>query len=221
MEDRKTFSLADMPSFDTLQSAYEDDAALDKELSKSGSRYFDPGKYEVEIANVEYTGPAKDPKWGKLQVTFKGPGEKEIRDTLLIPHVNEKYGDSGTLRPFKKLRDFGQSLGVNVTPSELKTAMKTLFSRPQKLVGSVISIDVGYQGAHLQYVRDSRQYQIVLGDGNVARDTKTMEALTFPDRQSAGVHASEQLKIELEKGVRVLNYGKSSSGANLAAEQGW
>jgi hypothetical protein len=218
-------SNVEMPRFNFSKSSIKTDEELQAaaEASNKGSKFFQPGKYEVVIDAVEYKGPAKgDPTWGNLEVTYKGAGEKTIRDYILVPFQDVKYGDKGTLFPFRKVQNFGESLGTTVTMANLEAAMKALFANPEKLKGRPVSIEVGYRKGHVKYLGKhddgTKRYGIVDRDGNSVRDAD-MKSVEFPDFEAALGYAEDQ-KIPVDKFVNVLSYEKSSVAAPKAST-GW
>lgn len=219
--------MTEMPRFDFSSCEFKSDdelnAALEAGQSK-GSKYFnEPGQYEVTIADVEFLKVSeKDPNWGSIKLVYQGTGEKTVNDFLLVPFKTVKYGEKGTLFPFKKVSQFCGALGVEVRASNLGESMKTVFGRLEKLKGQSLKIDLGYRGSYVKYNRagDEKYFTIVGKDGNVLRDNTSMDALKFADKAAALAYA-ESNQIAVERFMSVLQYDKSASGASLAASTGW
>lgn len=216
----------EIPRFNFSNCSIKTDEELNavQENSKKEDKFFKPGKYEVVIDSVEYTGQApNDPNWGKLTVTYKGTGEKTIKDFLLIPFADVKYGVKGTLYPFRKIQKFGQALGTEVTVKTVEAAMKQLFANPVKLKGRAVGIEVGYEKGHVKYMgktpEGSKQYSLADRDGNPIRDN-AMNVAVFPDFDAAYAYAEEN-KIPVDRFPRILDYAQSSLAAAAPAKSDW
>lgn len=216
----------DMPKFDFSGCEFQDDSELQTAMdaANKGSKFFQPGRYEVVIDEVKYEGAAKDPNWGKLTVVYKGTGEKEQKDFLSIPFKTFKYkGDRGeTLYPFKKIAQFSAALGVEVKQSNVAESMKSLFGRPEKLKGRPLVIEIGYQRAYAKYAGkdgDAAVYNLITREGTALADA-TGKVLTFGDREAVEAHATQE-KIPFDKFSNVLSYSKSANASSVAESTSW
>lgn len=199
-----------MPKFNFDGCSIKDDGELEAELAKSSrqDKYFRPGKHDVVIKAVEFTGLAKnDDSWGQLSVTYEGTGEKTMMDFILFPFKDVKYGPKATLYPFKKLQSFCSALGVELKASNIKDVMTKTFGKPEKLVGSGLSIDVGYQKAYAKWTSKDASganlYNLILADGSVAQENGV--AKTFPGYEAVEAYATEK-KIGYDKFCQVTSY---------------
>ncbi len=203
-----------MPKFDFSKSTVKTTEELEALAPKRGeSKFFRPGRHEVVIAGVEYTGTAKDPNWGKLTITYGGTGEKTIKDFVLIPFSDIKYGEKQTVYPFKKLQNLVAGLGLVLTPENMGDVMTTLFKDTTVLTGLHLIIEVGYQNGHLKFSRngaDESVVNIVEKNGDLLTDGVSKEALIFSDADSALAYA-EQKGLKVDRFVNVIGYDKSAT----------
>lgn len=211
-----------MPRFDFSQCEIKDDEQLEAKIAEQalGGKYFEPGKYDVVVDDVEFTGLSeKDPTWGNLQVTLKGTNDRTIKSFIMIPFKEVTYGEKKTMFVFRQFRTFCSALGVTVTRANLEETMKTVFAKPERLKGTALSIEVGYQKGYVKYAGKSEdggaKYTIHTQDGNPVCGPD-QRPLIFPDRAAANNYAIEN-GIAIDKFPRVLSYTASASG--LAAQQ--
>lgn len=209
-----------MPKFDFSSCEITTDEQLDAELSKQNqrSKYFDPGKYDVTIDEVEYMGTTeKDPTWGKLSLTFKGAQERTIMGMILLPFNNIYYGAKKTTFPFKKFSNFCSALGVQVKRENLESTLKSTFGQPDKLKGLALSIEVGYEKGYIKYAGKNTEggttYCVHTNDGNKVCSAEGTPLL-FPDRAAALNYAKDN-GIAVDEYPRVLNFSQAASGSGL------
>ncbi len=210
-----------MPKFDFSKSTVKTTEELEA-LAPKDSKFFRPGRHEVVIAGVEYTGAAKDPNWGKLTVTYGGTGDKTIKDFVLIPFSDIKYGEKQTIYPFKKLQNLVSGLGLTLTPENMGDVMNTLFKDTTVLTGLHLIIEVGYQNGHLKFSRvdDQTVVNIVEKGGELLTDGVSKDPLIFSDADSALAYA-EQKGLKVDRFVNVVGYDKSATpNKGLTAKKG-
>jgi hypothetical protein len=221
--------VSEMPKFDFSQCEIATDEELEAELGKTaehtGPKYFEPGKYDVVIEDVDFLGHAeKDPSWGKLSLTFKGVKDRTIRGMVLLPFSKIHYGAKKTTFPFKKFRSFCQAIGVTVTRDNIEQVLKQTFSKPEKLKGVQLSIEVGYEKGYIRYagknVEGDKQYKLYTQDGNVVCGSHNGQPLLFPDFPSAEAYAAEN-KIVIDKFPQVTGYSSIPNGGVKQADANW
>lgn len=211
----------EMPKFDFSEMDIKSETEFEAAAAEEGTNkrtWFDPGKYDVVIDEIEYQGaPKGDSNWGKLAVTFKGTGERSITSFVLLPFRDIKYGKKKTLFPFKQFKQFCSALGNNVTIETLPDTMKQVFSRPEKLKGATLSIEVGFRKGFVKYAGKTADGQNVhklhTQDGNVVCDSSNQPIL-FPDRAAAFNYATEN-NIAVDEYANVLNYSAAATGSGL------
>ncbi len=220
-------TVAQMPTFDFSACDITTDAQLDEELAKAKTfaKYFEPGKYDVTIEDVRYLGQtANDPNWGKLGVTLKGAQDRTIDGLVLLPFRDVRYGAKKTMYPFKSFQSFCTAVGVHVTRENLEQTLKSTFSRPEKLKGATVTIEVGYESGYVKYGGKNdagvAKYSLYTQDGNIVCGGDK-QPLAFPDRAAAIAYAGEN-QITIDEYVRVLKYAPSANGSGLkAADANW
>lgn len=202
---------------------------LEEVSQKSGSKrednskFFKPGKHEVQIEAVEYRGPAKnDENWGNLMLTLKGTGEKSTKTFLLFPFKGGegiKYGEKKTTMVYKKLLQFLAAVGQDVSPASVAKNLPDLVNGG--LVGLNVAIVVDYQRAHVKYVRQGDQTvcKIALSDKTILKDAAG-EELIFSDRDSAQAHM-ENLGIKYDAFPSVISYEASATSNSKTANSKW
>lgn len=165
--------MSEMPKFDFSGCSIKNDEDLDQALAgdaKKESKVFKPGKHDVVIKAVVFEGMAKkDKTWGQLKVTLEGTNEKKTNVWVMFPTQDVKYGDKGTMFPFKKLQEFSKALGVELKASNLKPSLQSLFQKPEKLVGKSLSVKMAYEKAYPKFASkgdDGVNLNIILGDGS-------------------------------------------------------
>jgi hypothetical protein len=213
-----------MPKFKLAKSEIQTDdvlnAALDAE--KGGKNdYFEPGHYDVVIDEVEYMGPAKnDTTWGNFKVTLKGTGEKSINSYILVPFQDYRYGEKKSLFPYRNLKSFCDAIGVTLSTKDIDTTLQTVFGQPEKLKGTSVSIDVGYQKGYVKYhgktSEGGQKYCLHTRDGNVVCSDLTKQPIVFADRAAAINYAADN-GIAIDKYVNVLSYAPSAAGVGFKA----
>lgn len=209
-----------LPRFDFSGSSIKTEAELDLASGtkkKDTSKVLKPGLYDLTIAAVEYAGQAKDPNWGKLKLTLKGVGEKQILDWIQIPVKDTMYtGKNGkpTTWPFQVFRTFAEAVGVKVSVSNLKTTMTTLLGKEgEALVGKTVGAVIGYDRAYVNYAgKDAAgliQFKITFPATRNQLETDLVgpdgKIMLFPDRNSANEHGVAA-GITLSSFPSVLSY---------------
>lgn len=198
----------EIPRFD-FDDCKMTDEEVDEAEKKDNNNFFKPGKYDVKIVDVEYTGPAKDPNWGKFKVVFEGTNGRQIMDFPLVPFKSVVYKSEkkDTFFPWKKFKSFCGGLGIDVKRSNVESVLKNHFADVKKLCQRNLKIDVGYQRGHVSGAGDNVNFKIVLGDGNDLINVKTKETIFFADRAAAHNYADEK-GLTIDKYVSVLGYDK-------------
>jgi hypothetical protein len=200
----------------------EDYQALVGTQKKSTSKVFAPGLHEVTIGEVKVMGDAKDPSWSKISLTLKGPGEKTIRDMVLVPSTDLMFKGDGkpTPVPFKTLKNFVDGLGTELTVENAGGILSTLFSNVNSLVGLNIKVKIGYKGNHISYAGKDAQgqasYNVTLSNGSLLSDASG-NTLSFADRNAAEAHLNAN-GIKYESFPSVLSYSKSETPNSISAD---
>ena len=223
--------MSNLPSFDfsgsTIRTEEELNASLDKTQKKDTSKVFQPGNYDVTIDEVEYVGAAKDPNWGRLKLTLKGTGTKQILDWVSIPVKDVVYiGKNGkpTAYMFQRFKRFAAALGVAVTPETLAEKMKVLLGKDgSALKNQVVTVTIGYSSAYVNYAGKDEaglaQFKITFPARGQQAETDLVgpngKVMLFPDRQSAEEHAIGA-SINLQKFPEVREYSLAATQKKLA-----
>lgn len=209
----------------TIKSTADYEAAITP-IKKDNSKVFKPGLHEVTVGNVQFMGEGSDSTWTKVSITLKGPGEKTIRDLLMIPHKDLMYkspGKNPTMYPFKRLKDFILALGTEITPENAGTVLDLLFSKPTNLEGLNVKAKIGYKGTHVTYsgkdANGNAAYNVTLGNGSLLADTSGA-TLVFADRDSAAAHLNSQ-GVSFVSFPEVLGYELSSTPNSISPDTKW
>ena len=103
--------MTDIPTFDFSGCSVKDNEELEKELKKGS--IVRPGSYEAAITKVEAKGASEsDNTWYKYTIFYGLVGDREIRDTIMIPTTDVKFktaSGKGEFLPFKKLQEIGRA----------------------------------------------------------------------------------------------------------------
>lgn len=199
----------EMPRFDFSDCGLTEEEVSEAE-KKESNNFFRPGKHDVKILDIEFTGLAKDPNWGKFKVTFEGTNGRQIMDFPLVPFKTPVYKSEkkDTMFPWKKFKGFCGGLGIDVTRANVEGVLKTHFADVKKLKSRPLKIEVGFQRGFVAGAGDDKNFKIVLGDGNDLCNPKTKETILFADRAAAHNYAEEN-KLSVDKYSSVLSYEKS------------
>lgn len=215
-------------AFNFANSSVKSNADYAAQVTKttSKSKVFAPGLHEVTISEVKDMGVSSDATWTKIGLVLNGPGEKQIRSMVLVPHNDVTFkGTSGkpTLVPFKTLKNFVDALGTELTVENVGQVLPMLFNNSEILVGLNLKIKVGYKGSHITYGgKDSTgttQYNITLGNGTLMADAGA-KTLTFANRDAASAYLTEN-SIDYAEFPSVLSYDKSETPNSLSADANW
>lgn len=218
-----------VPKFNFSGSSIKTEAEMAKEeaLTGGGDKYLRPGRHEVSITSVEYTGLAKDPNWGKFTLVLTGTGNKTTKAFLMVPFRDVMYVSQAgkpTAFMYKKFKSFMESLGVVITVDTLGDVLPTYFgNNGAGLVGLNVAVEIGYEGNYVRYAgkdaTGNKQYNIVFGDGSVLLD-KQLQVVAFPDFEAAGNYA-EANQIRLQKFPEILAYSTSATPSAVKAASAW
>lgn len=223
--------MTDMPRFDFSGISVTTDEELQNLQAprKSTSKVFQPGLHEVTISAMEYRGaPKGDASWIMFGVTYtgssseKGGEGKEIRETILVPTKDIKYGEKQTVYPFTKLQTWCKALGVTLSIKTLQKDLATLFSDVSKLIGSNLAITVGYENASVGYTRSkdgSVAFFINKRNGSALTD-EAGKTLTFPDRDAAQAYMDEA-GIKYDAFPSVVGHSLSATPNRLKSNDNW
>lgn len=164
---------------------------------KGGSKFFNPGVYNLEITKAEFkideeTGrpfAKKDPTWLNVKVTMSD-GEKEKMAFILVPTSKILFNENESKRPtwaFTKFREFMAALGETVQSDagSLKAIVPKYFKDPKALIGKKITIEIGYEKDHIAYV-EKDVYEVRNKAGKALLDGQT-----FASRELAQAAATE------------------------------
>jgi hypothetical protein len=214
-----------MPKFEFAGSSIKNDEDF---VAAGGGekkpRFLNPGRYDVKVAAMEYTGLARDPNWGSMMAVYETADGRTIRDYFMIPFTDHLYGEKRTAFPFKRLQTIATAFGHTLTVANTADVMKTLFGKPEKLVGTPVVIDVGYEGGFIHYAGKNKdggkKYQIYTPDHNPVRDAATMTPVEFPDVGAAEAYAAAN-NLPVEKFPRILSISKSASLKAGATTKPW
>jgi len=217
----------EMPKFDFSNATIrtEEEFAAAEATSGQGDKYLNkPGKYEVVIDSVEYKGLSeKDTNWGKLEVVYKGSGDRTIKDFIQIPFKDTVYGEKKSTYPLKKLRSFCGALGHTINVTTIGDTMKSVFGRPEKLKGQSLSIEIGYNRGHIKYMgkttEGAKRYQIYDRDNNPVR-TADLAVVEFPDFDAALAYAGAN-NVQVDKFPQILVYAKGAAATAAPANTNW
>lgn len=218
-------TVIEMPKFNFSQSTIKTEAEFNKqEGDQTGGKYLRPGRHEVVITKVEYTGVAKDPNWGKFTLTLTGTGDKTTRYFLMVPFRDVMYvGKSGkpTGIVYKKFKDLMGALGATITVDSLGEVLPTYFSNGgSALVGLKLAIELGYDGNYIKYAGKNedgtKRYEIALKDGSVLLSKDALQPVTFPDPAAAEAFAVSS-QIPIQKFPEILEVAQAAGGPTLAA----
>ncbi len=215
----------EMPKMDFSGASFKSDEELAayEATQNKGDKYFKPGRYEVVIDKVEFKGRNKnDDTWCDLVLTYKGTGEKTINSLVQVPTRDVKFGPKGTTFPFKNLKDFCLAIGHQVGPKNLDV-LKSVFAKPESLVGRPVTIDVGYRKGYVKYVGKRPDgaafYNLMDRDHNPIRDVDN-NPVEFADRDAAFNYAADK-NISVDKYVNVLAYSPSSVAQAAGSPAPW
>lgn len=205
----------EMPRFNFSNSSIKSDEQFTTEgHDERKFKQLQPGRYDATIAAVEYTGQAKDPNWGNMMAVYATADGREIRDYFLIPFSDHLYGEKRTSFPFNKLKKLCAALGYELTIANTADVMKALFAKPEKLVSTPVTIEVGYESGFIHYAGKNtdgaRKYQIFGADKNPVRNVATMTPMEFPDQLAAVAYAKEN-NISVDRFPRVLQVQRSAA----------
>lgn len=220
--------MLNLPKFNFSDCSIQSDEQLDAELAKSAgnSKFFQPGRHEVKVKSVEFRKiNERDPNWADLEVVLEGTGEKTIKDFISVPLKDVKFRNNGkeSLWPFKKVKQFCEAHGVELSISALTDGLNAVFRNPA-LVGAAVVAEIGYRKGYVKYMgkRDNGEkiYQLIDKDGNAVRSGADQPAVEFADFDAALNYAEDQ-KIPVDKYVSVLKYEKSAAGGALTQNSNW
>lgn len=170
---------------------FSSDEDLQKELAKSGGKYFDtPGNMDLKITAADFHKNKKtgeiwcegDNTWFNVVITLKGSEDKEIQHWIQVPTTKLKYGKKDTLAVFKKLQEFLFGIGEEVTMASFGKLCEKYFSDPSKLIGTAVNVDLGYEGPYVERAPDSENFRVIVGGKPLMEDGTPIE---MPDRASA------------------------------------
>lgn len=128
----------EMPSFNLNKStdAFEtDEELIAAEEQVNSPRYFEPGRYDLQISEARFTRPCADPQWYGFQVTLKtgnDDDQREIRSFHQVPTCNRPYyqkpGGKKTLFVWtNSFKPFMEGLGEVVKQSTLIPLLQRYF----------------------------------------------------------------------------------------------
>lgn len=191
--------MSDIPQF-TLNAEnldYATDEALQKDVFKTGGKYFDtPGTYDVVVSAADYhknkeTGSIYckgDNTWFNVKLTFNTEEGKEIDYWIQVPTTSITFGQKQTLALFRKLQEFFFGLGETVTLNALQRLMQKHFAKPESLVGQKMSVIIGYEGPYVT-ADDTGSFVVIVAGKAVQEDNSDVR---LPDRQSAIQYAKSK-----------------------------
>lgn len=216
----------EIPRFNFANSSIKTAAELDTaDKGKGVDKFFKPGKYDVKIESVEVVGACKnDPTWCDVKVQYRGTGEKTIRDFLMVPTSDIKYGSKGVLMPFRRLQAFAGALGHDLQPENVGDVLKALFANPTKLIGHTVAIEVGYRKGYIHYTGKNeageKKYVIMTAEGSVLRDPATLQTVEFADFDAAKAYAVEN-KLPVSFFCDVVGVARSAAATTTASSIPW
>lgn len=202
-----------------------DDAALntmiEESTGKGESKYFRPGKHEVQVVSATYQGQASDDTWAKWLVKFQGAGDKETSDLIFVPTTKLTYRDKkGNENAFavKRLKEFLEALGAEFSVKTLGDTLSVYFGKEDAIKGLNVAVNMGYPGTHIAYLGKnedgSKRYGLAYRSGDPMEKSPTFDSF------DAAVAYCEEKKIEVKRFIEILKYEPSSTG-NKKPDSNW
>lgn len=216
-----------MPSFDFSKADYKDDAELTKaveEKAKSSSTVFRPGRYEVVIEAAKFLKiNPNDSNWGDYEVQYKGANGRQIRDYLRVPYKTQVFGDKKSFGPYNHLKTFCAALGQELQTPTLADQLKKLFSKPEKLVGKSVTVEIGFRKGYIKWTGKAEdgtnRYVLCTRDHSEVRGSDG-SALEFSDPKAAELYATDK-NIAIDRFPNVLTYAKSAQATTGTTNDPW
>jgi hypothetical protein len=190
--------MASEPKYDFSGCSITDEE-MDDKLNKTGNSIFRPGEYPVEIVESKILatednkgGLAKgDKTWVNWLIKFEN-GEKKISTILMVPTSRVTYGAKESPYPFRRLKEFFKSIGIEVKISNLGETLNKYFKKANSLVGLSATVRVGYRDAHGTSIKVGDDVKVQIVNSNnlplVGADNKT---LIFDDYEAAAEYADD------------------------------
>lgn len=156
-------------------------------------KFFKPGAHTLKIQDVKYHKQNdKDDTWHTFAITFGlDNDDRKQKYWLMVPFANARFINNGksTLALYIKFREFAYAVGIeNCDTKDLKQVVSTLFSELDSLVGTEVSLNIGYDRHYVGYVAKG-EYRLYEKDGKDFRP-KGEDLGTFPDQDSAIMEAA-------------------------------
>lgn len=176
---------------------------------KKEVKFFLPGQHEVEISLLEEKNPvAADPTWINYWLEVTGTGSKRTGVNISVPTESLSFNGKDDNYPKTKLLQLLSALGYEVTPKNLASILEQTFGKPERMVGRRMTIQVGYDSAHL--VPAGGKLNLVSRWGRPLKDKATGEPLSFADRAAAELYC-ETNKVKLQKFPVITEFKNAQS----------
>lgn len=198
------------------------DEELQKELSKTGGKYFDtPGTYDLTITAASFH-ENKDTKsiyckgdstWFNVKITFTAQDGKSIDHWLQVPTQTLTFGEKKILGLYRKFQAFLIGIGEVIHTAKLNAVLTKYFTDPSKLVGLKVNAELGYEGDHV--AQQGSDWVIMVKGKPVEEDGVVVAS---PDRSSA-VQTAKSMGIE-PGFMRILKFTPKKV-SKLAAASDW
>lgn len=195
-----------------------------------GPRSFRPGLYDVQIKDIENKGPAEDSNWTKIVVHYVGSDNRTTSDLLMVPTgrslTMKTAKDPASTAPLRRLKNFIETLGVEINSSNLTSTIARLFGS-DSLLGKNVKIKIDYRGNHIAFEGkddvNGVKYSIQLaGRGSnkqLVPGTNDVMLFTGRDAYKAAEAKAAELSIVLEKYTRVIGYEKSAESNDFSSSE--
>ncbi len=185
-------------------------------------KFFDQGNYDLKIITSEYHKPMdKEPTWFGVKLKLGGIDERVVYSYLIVPTSKIKYGNSKhPTFMYAKFKEFMASIGEEVTIESgvLSAIVPKYFKDCSKLIGKVVNVDLGYEGAYVQY-NDQESYSVIDAKGELMKGDNG-EIADYADRQSAEADAAKR-GYTITPFVSVLKYNSGKKVEDDVNTEEW
>lgn len=226
-----------MPKFDFSGLTTE---AVEGAISKAsegtkydGPRSFRPGLYDVQIKDIENKGVAEDTNWLKIVIHYVGSDNRTTSDLLMVPTgrslTMKTVKDPASTAPLRRLKNFIETLGIEVNSANLGATITELFSG-EALLGKNVKIKIDFRGNHIAFEGKDDvagvKYSIQLAGRGANKQlvpgTKDVMMFVGRDAYKAAEAKAAELNIVLEKYTRVVGYERSAESNDFSSsESNW
>jgi hypothetical protein len=156
--------------------------------------------------------PGQPPKTKLVAKDAAGKDVKSIKHYLSVPTQKVTYGEKQSTFMFVKFREFMAALGESITcDKDGLSKIPKYFKDPAKLVGTVLNVDIGYDGPYAKYVAKD-EYKLIGADGKEVSDD------VYPSKQAAEAGAADK-GMTLVGFVNVMKFTAKTTEATPATQE--